>query len=655
MAGVAALGVALLAGLIAGGAAGQPRPEPAMRAGNPLGHTTVEKRIVPRDDGAGFRTLRMGAGEDYMVREDGIGVAQRGRAKRRRTLAYFGQISDLHIVDEESPARVEFVDPTGGAFTSAWRAWEALVPNINDSMVRQMNAFADHGPVRDGRGARGAMDFVIDTGDSTDSQQYNETRWVRTILDGGRIDPNSGIDRQGYRHPLCPRTGVPGRAEARRYTGVQDYDDYPAGPDPYFYDPSDVRGTFADFPSYPGLMDRAQKPFTAAGLDVPSYVAFGNHDGLVQGNAAADWALDEVATGCLKPFPTPSAPAAASTGPEVATWKAAYRQLTPERLRAGRADPDRSGTERPLPPLPPLPFPVPPTRPVPPDPGRHYVSKPAFKRVIGKNDGRRGHGFGLISKRVERASNGAAGYYSFTPRKHLRMIALDTVSEAGVIGVSDDGNVDNPQFRWLRGQLRRATEQRQRVILFSHHAIQSLTADVPDEAAPPCRVAVDGRRRTNPGCDLDPRDSEPIRLGPDLLALLHRFPNVIAWVAGHSHVNDIEAYPAPGGNGGFWMIRTAAETDWPQQGRLLQLFDNRDGTLSIFGTIVDHASPVGAPPAGTKGGKLGRAALASIGRTLAYNDNQTGARDCDPACGEGLPGDRNVELLIGDPLAHRRR
>ena len=42
-------------------------------------------------------------------------------------------------------------------------------------------------------------------------------------------------------------------------------------------------------------MDRAQLPFEAAGLNRPSYVAFGNHDGTVQGNLYALQALDELA------------------------------------------------------------------------------------------------------------------------------------------------------------------------------------------------------------------------------------------------------------------------------------------------------------------------------------------------------------------------
>ena len=73
---------------------------------------------------------------------------------------------------------------------------------------------------------------------------------------------------------------------------------------------------------------------------------------------------------------------------------------------------------------------------------------------------------------------------------------------------------------------------------------------------------------------------------------------MIAWVAGHTHVNKVTPYPDGKGRG-FWSIRAAAEADWPQQTRLLEVFDNRDGTLSIFGTILDHAGEAAAPPPGT--------------------------------------------------------
>jgi len=562
---------------------------------DPLGQSTVEQRIVP-DGASGFDQLGTGAGEPYTVREAGFGAAQPGREGRRVSLAYFGQLSDFQLADEESPARVEFSDPAGSPVEAAFRPWEALEPFIDDAMIRQVNAFSGASPVAAGDSSRAAMNFAIDTGDSADSQQLNETEWVRTLLEGGTLDPGSGIDPALYSHPLCPAIGVPGAAEAARYTGVQDYDDYIPGPSRYFYDPDEPSGASAGWPEYPGLMDRAQQPFEAAGLDVPSYVAFGNHDGLVQGNQAANAAFEQVATGCTK-------------------------------------------TMEGVPTL------------VPPDPARRYVSKAQFKQVFEEGDQADGHGFGDVDPVEEDASHGAAGYYSFVPVPGLRMVALDTVCEGGVAGPCADGNVDDPQYRWLEGVLEKATAADQLVVIFSHHAIPSLTANVPDEAAPPCTGPDSHGHDTNPGCDVDPRLSTPIHLGDDMVALLHRYPNVIAWVAGHSHVNDVTPYPDPSGNGhGFWSIRVAAEADWPQQARLLQVFDNRDGTLSIFGTIVDHASAATAPAPGTAASSLSPTDLASIGRTLSYNDVQTGGRACSPEpCGEGGPDDRNVELLVADP------
>ena len=105
-------------------------------------------------------------------------------------------------------------------------------------MIQQVNAFAGEAPVAAGDGSQAAMDFTIDTGDSADSQQLNETEWVRTLLEGGALDPNSGVDPTGYLHPLCPAVGVPGAAEAAKYTGVQDYDDY-IDSTSYFYDPDE--------------------------------------------------------------------------------------------------------------------------------------------------------------------------------------------------------------------------------------------------------------------------------------------------------------------------------------------------------------------------------------------------------------------------------
>jgi hypothetical protein len=77
---------------------------------------------------------------------------------------------------------------------------------------------------------------------------------------------------------------------------------------------------------------------------------------------------------------------------------------------------------------------------------------------------------------------------------------------------------------------------------------------------------------------------------------------------------------------------------------VLDVMDNCDGTLSIFGTVLDSANPVAAPGSGTSAAGLDEATLASIGRVLTWNDPQVG-----PGGPEGKLADRNAELIVRDP------
>jgi 3',5'-cyclic AMP phosphodiesterase CpdA len=614
--------------------------------GTTLGVSTLVQRIVPAGDGD-FRTLTTAAGEPYQVRDgseegEALGTAKPGRENRRKSLAYFGQMTDFQLADEESPARVEFLDPDGGPFSSAWRPAEALNPFEENSIIRQMNSFAERPPNRAGIGSRTRMDFVVNTGDIADSQQYNEVLWNRQLIEGGVVNPNSGIDPAPSvgKNPLCPESlEIQDAAKPDLYTGVQDRDDWPGGQVGYFYDPDDPdhypSGTtgpasvrpYAAAPSYPGLMDRAQRPFRADGLDVPSYMVFGNHDGLVQGNAWASATFNDLAQGCLKPVNDASANSGLPNDPLFGL--VVNPSLTTAQVLGLYEDNPEYFIG------------------VPPDPGRRLVSKKAYKNIFKAGGDPDGHGFALVDRAEDGASNGSAGYYSFSPRRDVRFIALDTTSEGGRILASSEGNLDAPQFDWFERELQDATRRNQVVIVFSHHAVTSLGANVPDENAPACGTPAAARA---PGCDADPRSSAPVKLEDDLFALLHEYPNAIAWVAGHSHDNRVIPYPDPDGTGGFWSIRTAAIADWPKQNRLIEIFDNRDGNLSIFGTVIDHAAPVPAPADGTSAAGMGINQLASIARTVGFNDNQSGGDECAPnRCGEGTAADRNVELLIADP------
>jgi metallophosphoesterase (TIGR03767 family) len=552
---------------------------------------TTEDQTITGSAAAAYSDLSTGAGQAREVRQD-IVAAQAGRETRRTSLTYFGQLTDFQLSDEESPARVEFFDVTGSPTTSAHRPQEALIPHIVDQGIRAMNQQTTS-PI-----SSASLEFNLVTGDQADSQQRNEVEWVVKLLEGGSIHPNSGVE-----NPCSLRPG-----EAGNYTGVQDYDDYFESGD--HYDPNQPLGRYSAWPGYPGLMNRAQQSFSAVGSDVPTYVTLGNHDALVQGNQWANASFEQIATGCAKVY----APVPLNDQADV--------------LSNPGSNP---GT----------------VFQVPPDPNRQYVDRLQYKAMhadAASND----HGFGFVSAAENAASNGAATYYTWEPKPGLQMVSLETNSDGGITGDSSNGNIDNPQWQWLQGVLDANEAElpatRDLVVVFGHHPERSLIAETPDEAAPPCVVNDLHGHDVNPGCDKDPRISTPVHHGDELVTELLDHPQVIAYVAGHTHDNKLLPFArTTGPAGGYWEITTSALADWPVQSRLIEVFDNHDGTLSIFGTLIDHAGPVTAPAPGSASG-FNKRQLASLGRTFAFNDEQAGG-----GTGEGTALDRNAEMLLPDP------
>ena len=132
--------------------------------------------------------------------------------------------------------------------------------------------------------------------------------------------------------------------------------------------------------------------------------------------------------------------------------------------------------------------------------------------------------------------------------------------------------------------------------------------------------------------------------GPEFMALLHRFPNVVLWLNGHTHINAIRARGDPADPArGFWEVTACAVVNWPCQTRIVELADAA-GQLAITCTMVDHHTPVAplAPVATEFSGDD----LAALHRELAANIPFDGAH---PG-GSGAVTDRNVQLLITPPF-----
>jgi hypothetical protein len=604
---------------------------------HPLGHTTENHTIQagpPIKPDSTFETLVEGPGAPRIVRAlPGVAPIP-GRQGRRVSLSYFAQLTDFQVVDEESPARVEFVDRGP---SSAWRPHEAFHAWAIDYSFRQLNEFTAASPHLQARGARAPMDLGLLTGDQSDNQQYNETVWVRQLIEGGTpLTPNSGL-KGDYsectptaRAELVAREAAGELPDEPTYMGVQDYDDLGfRAPD--YWDPDDPFGDrFGTWPAWPGLMDKAQaQTFTPVGLrrggtPVPTYISNGNHDGLVQGNEDAIRAFEDIATGCFK----------------VAT--------STSTLPLGTDDPNPNQLFSPG-----LGFAVRPD-----EPGRRFVDRVELKRIYSAGTQPDDHGFAFIDFAELTASGFSATYWARDLKPGIRFISIDTVSDGGVVEQSSNGNIDHPQWQWLQRELEQARASGKLIVVFGHHPIRSLTSSVPDEAAQPCAGRYDAGgsysapdehgHDPNPGCDLDPRASTPVHQGGDLRALLSANPNVVAYVAGHTHENKVLACGSEGGcpaGGNWWEINTsAAAADWPQQSRLIEVMDNRDGTLSLFGTLTDQAAPLPVPPSGMPAAGFGDSELASISHAVAFNDPQQG-----DGTGEGAAEDQNVELLVDDP------
>jgi hypothetical protein len=205
--------------------------------------STLEATIA--EDGAtGFSR---GPAEDLLDRTE---LARRGEATEE--VARFGQLSDPHVRDEESPARVPFLARLGPPLTSTFRPHEALSTQVLSAAVRSLNAERPSA--------------VLVTGDLIDSAQRNELDQFLAVLEGGEVEPRSG---------------------AFGYRGVQNA----SNPDGFFYRPG------VDAPQLPGLLTRAQRRFFAPGLRAPWFPALGNHDLHVQGELPPSEETDAVATG----------------------------------------------------------------------------------------------------------------------------------------------------------------------------------------------------------------------------------------------------------------------------------------------------------------------------------------------------------------------
>ena len=505
---------------------------------------TTQRTIVRAEAGAGgWRDLCEGPPEPY-----------REAPPTGEVLACIWHISDVHLCDAESTARLEYLDRFSDPDSpyraelgdiGTYRPQEVLTVHVAVTMVETVNRFTQ-GPTT---GA--SIDVALVTGDLTDNAQRNELDWYRTVIEGGTVSPRSGHEFESS------WVGA---------TRVGCWDDcfwHPDGPPPG-HPPDRPTGLFG-YPTIPGLVDAVRRDVVSPGLRLPVISVYGNHDGLLQGTVAPDSGLRDLAVGDARITGLPN-----GADPMIAAESIAERG--PARYIHDATSP------------------------------RALVAADAMRDFTAPHD------FVTATRGTDASST-----YFVSRVGLLTVIALDTVNPNG----GWQGSLGLTQFAWLREQLDRARQEY--VVIASHHPSPTMVND----------YAADG--------------AEPRVLGPAVVELLHAYPNVIAWIAGHVHFHAALVHERA--DGAFVELTTSSLIDWPQQGRVLEFVRTGEGEIAIVSTVIDHH----APPAWSDD-LTDVTNLASLSRVLAANDYRVRDGSLRGLTLDSSPEVRNVVWRVPDPF-----
>lgn len=540
-------------------------------------------------------------------------------------LLRFLHYTDDHVLDDEGQA-INGASPTDAVnpvFEAAQRLQEEYTDEVLNSMIARSNDCTRQYPA----------DFMIVTGDSADLTTVAEARRFIDNLDG-TYDQMSAFEKACVAQFPAGTPDLVLAQACTRFTGrgvadTQSADADVSDPTVQFTltrtlrqlanqiaaqfgrdadgntDPS--RQTFTRAPGMPQTLrcNEGDKDCPNQALKTPWYIAFGNHDGYLRGTAPVGFGVNE------------------------ASW-----------LTTGRHHMQQQ---------------------------HEFIDEFYETRSLPK-----GHGFNFADAARRNDSDPRNdGYYAFTAGK-FRMIVLNTIIDGtdprlpsdlvrNPFALSD-GTVDQVQFAWMQNELKQAYDRKQLVMVFSHHA------DLTFAEFGMFAQAV-------------PTDLTAAQVDAELAS----WPHVLAWVAGHTHRHRIRPFVITrGADGrltgsnkaapdaaegivtpvackvpgvrrdgrphcnGFWQIETASLIDHPQEQRLIEVFDNRDGTATLRGPVLTHSF------------ERSRKLAAADDRCQLFLLDPAGLQTLSSDAGvdalckfggtrQGTPKDRNVDLMVAMP------
>jgi 3',5'-cyclic AMP phosphodiesterase CpdA len=488
------------------------------------------------------------AAEPYVLRED---LAAKGNAGQGELLLRFAQMSDEHIMDDDGQAvnGLSVLDPLLPALDSAMRFQDEYTDEVMNRMIATLNGCHAEQPI----------ELVVATGDNTDLGTVAEVRRFIDNLDGT-------FDRMSAFETKC-RAALPLAIEelaqiaCTRFTG---------------------RGVADTQTPDPDVDNLLLQPVATRML-----LQLQDTERAVLTGRAVDGSVDPARQTATRAPGLPQSLRCEAGAPGCEN----LRLAVPYYVAFGNHDGYPRGTIVSEPGLQEASVPL----------GRHYMQEQhefidEFF-ATGAAPGPVGHGFAHVdAARWNDADGRNDGYYAFDAGKkgRFRMIVMNTIIDgtderipAPLRAVKNpfalaDGTVDPAQFDWLKTELAMAAAKRQLVLVFSHHPDLSFAEYGMFAQLSPLGV---------PAAELN--------------AELASYPNVVAWIAGHTHRHRIRAFKVADGTGsngvvtapveckgpgvcaGFWQIETASLIDFPQEARLLEFYAAGE-TGIIRSAVLQH-------------------------------------------------------------------
>ena len=233
-----------------------------------------------------------------------------------------------------------------------------------------------------------------------------------------------------------------------------------------------------------------------------------------------------------------------------------------------------------------------------------------------------GHGFSLCNVTNDFAC------YSFEPKTNMpiKVIVLDDTMTDEDYDSKGQGGLDANQLAWLVHELDKGQAQDQLMIIAAHEPIQEIDM---------------------------PGSTNSVISSTNLLTLLHTYPNLLLWICGHVHINDIISQPSPYPDRpeyGFWEVETASLRDFPQEFRTWEILRNTDNSISIRVTNIDPEETTNSPAAVSRGYAVGAARIfmtpcTSLADTNSYAQNAELLKLLTPPMQAKIAG-------YGGPLGH---